>query len=346
VLAYPLPGERFLVSLIKRASRKALRLVWPRIVELLDRGHATEARAAALEARLVELEAAAQERDRVQRAAPQFVPPGHFYSAVPMLDEVERAAPRLYDVPWRQPPGVDLREAAQLDLLNEFLPMYAETRFPAEKHPDWRYFWKNPAYSYSDSFFLHAMLRHAKPRRVVEVGSGYSSCMTLDTNDRWFDGTIECTFIEPYPKLLEDLLRPEDRERIRVIASPVQEAPLDVFSVLGAGDVLFIDSTHVARAGSDVNFLFFDVLPRLAAGVYVHVHDVFFPFEYPLPWLRDGRQWQELYLMRAFLMYNRAFEVVLMSSFLDRHHGERIRRDFPLCAENAGGSIWLRKGAS
>lgn len=316
------------------------------ITELIDR-------ARALEHRVAELEAAVAERDllreqlahveRAARAAPQFVPPGHFYSPVPLLAEVERAAPRLYDVPWREPPGVDLREEAQLALLDEFLPMRADATFPEEASPDWRYHWRNPAFPWADAFALHAMIRHVRPRRIVEVGSGYSSCVTLDTNERWFGNRIACTFIEPYPQLLEKLLRPEDRDRVRIVPAPVQEVSLEPFLELEADDILFIDSTHVVRAASDVNHLFFEVLPRLKVGVYVHVHDVFFPFEYPMAWIREGRQWSELYLVRAFLMYNRAFEVVFMNTFLETHHAQRIEREFPMWARSRGGGIWIRK---
>jgi hypothetical protein len=329
-----------------RAFVKARSLIAPGTAELLDRARALERRVAELEAVVVERDRLREQLGHIERsyqAAPQLVPPGHFYSAIPLLAEVERAAPRLYDVPWRQPPGVDLREEAQLALLEEFRPMYPDASFPEDAHPDWRYHWRNPAFPYSDAFSLHAMIRHVKPRRITEIGSGYSSCVTLDTNERWFEDRIECTFVEPYPQLLERLIRPGDRQRIRFIKSPVQDVPLETFLDLSPNDILFIDSTHVVRAASDVNHLFFEVLPRLADGVYVHVHDVFFPFEYPMPWLREGRQWDELYLLRAFLMYNRAFEVVFMNTFLEHHHPQRIQRDFPLCMQSRGGSIWLRK---
>jgi hypothetical protein len=112
---------------------------------------------------------------------------------------------------------------------------------------------------------------------------------------------------------------------------------------LEANDILFIDSSHVSKAGSDVNHLFFTVLPRLKPGVLVHVHDVFYPFEYPLGWLRQGRAWNELYLLRAFLQYNTAFEMLFFNSFLWKHHKEQLAAKLPRMATNPGGSIWLRK---
>src|SRR5690606_38963391 len=115
---------------------------------------------------------------------------------------------------------------------------------------DRRYWLDNPAYAHGDGVVLHAMLRHLRPARIVEVGSGYSSALILDTVDRWLPDT-ELTFVEPHPELVEGLLRPGDERRVTIHRVPVQDVDPAVFAVLGAGDVLFIDSTHVAKAGSD-----------------------------------------------------------------------------------------------
>jgi hypothetical protein len=306
--------------------------------------------AAGARERITQLEG---ERDRLREtvrtieaahmAAPQMVPPGHFYSPVPTLAEVERLRPHLYDGEALTPAGVELRGAEQLALLRSFKRYYDEVTFPAQRAPGTRYFYENSAYSYSDAFYLHAMIRHVRPQRVIEAGSGYSSCQTLDVNERFFDGSIRCTFIEPYPKLLRELVSEQDVQRSEILAVGLQEVPLECFRELRANDILFVDSTHVVRVGSDVNYLFFSVLPALAEGVYVHIHDVFYPFEYPMHWFLEGRQWSELYLLRAFLMYNATFEVVLMNTFLEHHHPELMREQFPLCAAHPGGSIWLRK---
>ena len=132
---------------------------------------------------------------------------------------------------------------------------------------------------YADAIFLHAMLRHLRPRRLIEIGSGYSSAVTLDTNEHFLGGSLECSFVEPYPELLLGLMKPGDHERVRVIPQRLQDVPLELFDELGADDVLFVDSTHVAKAMSDVNRLFFEILPRLKPGTFVHIHDVFYPFD-------------------------------------------------------------------
>lgn len=269
--------------------------------------------------------------------------PGHFYSPIPDPEEVRRDEERIFGTCPRSLPGIDLREAAQKELLEKFAGFYEHMPFLAQKAAGVRYHFENPAYSYSDAILLHCMIRHAQPKRIVEVGSGFSSCVTLDTNELFFDNAIQTTFIEPYPALLTSLLKEGDVARIRIIPSRLQDVALDTFKALECNDILFIDSTHVSKTGSDVNRLFFEILPQLASGVYVHVHDVFYPFEYPKEWVYKGRAWNEAYLLRAFLQYNAAFRIVLMNSFMQRFHEDYFREKMPLCLKNPGGSIWLRR---
>jgi len=280
------------------------------------------------------------------RAAPQFVPPGHFYSPIPALEDVRRDHARVFREPGRTLPGIELNERRQLELLAGFKPYYAELCFPEEKVVGQRYFYNNNFYSYCDAIFLYFMLRHLRPRRVVEVGSGYSSCVTLDTNDQFLGGDVQCTFIEPYPERLLSLLDPGDASRIEIVRERLQDVPLDRFLELQAGDILFIDSTHVAKIGSDVNHIFSEILPTLAPGVHVHFHDVFYPFEYPSTWIYGGRAWSEAYVLRAFLSYNREFEIVLFNTFLEHFHSDIFAAEFPLCLRNEGGSIWIRRSGA
>jgi hypothetical protein len=116
-----------------------------------------------------------------------------------------------------------------------------------------------------------------------------------------------------------------------------------MFERLDAGDMLFIDSSHVAKAGSDVNFLVFEVLPRLAPGVLVHFHDIWYPFEYPRQWLDEGRAWNESYLIRAFLMFNPAFKIVLYNAYVTRFHQDYLAGAMPLYLKDTGGSLWLQR---
>jgi hypothetical protein len=275
-----------------------------------------------------------------------FVPPGHFYSPIPDFQQARRDAHRLFDMSVSSIPGVDLNEPAQLALLEKFRPFYLEQPFTGEPSAARRYHFDNPMYSYSDALFLYFMLRHLQPRRVIEIGSGYSSAVTLDTNELFLGGKVRCTFIEPYPDVLLSRLRPTDASFIEVLPVPLQDVELSRFHELEANDILFIDSTHVSKLGSDVNRIFFEILPVLRPGVHVHFHDIFYPFEYLPAWAEEGRFWNEAYLLRAFLQYNRAFEVVLFNTFLAAKHRSRLEALFPLCLRNTGGSIWLRRKAN
>lgn len=139
------------------------------------------------------------------------------------------------------------------------------------------------------------------------------------------------------------LLKPGDADRIRVIPARLQDVDLAEFDALEANDILFIDSTHVSKVGSDVNRIVFEVLPRLKPGVHVHFHDIFYPFEYPAQWVFEGRAWNENYLLKAFLQFNTGFSIVLMNTFMEYFHAEFFHQHLPLCMKNTGGSIWIRK---
>lgn len=268
---------------------------------------------------------------------PPWVAPGHYYSPIPSTADTARA------LRWRQDdevPGIELDADAQRELAKELSEYFADV--PTSRADGWRYHPDNTMYGLADAAVYHAMLRRLQPKRVVEVGSGFSSAIALDTADRYLS-EVEFTFIEPYPERLLGLLSAADRERCTLLRQPVQDAGLEPYASLAAGDFLFIDSTHVSKAGSDVNFLYFEVLPRLADGVIVHVHDILWPFEYPESWLREGRGWTEAYLLRAFLAYNSAFSVELFNSWLWHTEPDLVRELLPAAADQLPGGIWLRR---
>jgi hypothetical protein len=271
------------------------------------------------------------------------IPPGHFYSPIPSLEEIKKHETQIFGNVLRHIPGIDLDEANQLKLLDEFCNYYQEMPFKPHKTNGLRYYFENGAYSYSDAILLYCMIRHLKPKRIIEVGSGFSSCVTLDTNELFFGGSISTTFVEPYPARLMSLVKQQDKEKIRTISDRLQEVDIGEFEALEANDILFVDSTHVSKVNSDVNRIFFEILPRLHTGVHIHFHDIIYPFEYPREWIYEGRAWNEAYLLRTFLQYNHAFRIVLMNTFMERYHESFFRERMPLCLKNAGGSIWLRK---
>lgn len=272
-------------------------------------------------------------------------PPGHFASPLPDHAALERDHARLMSV--ESVPGLELNVDSQLELLKKIATLANRIEFPEWPTDGFRYHFENAFFTYGDALMLSGMLQHFRPRRVVEIGSGFSSALMLDVRDRT-DAMPELTFVEPYPTRLNSLLSPKDRESTTVIEKPVQEVPLDLFRELEANDILFIDSSHVSKIGSDVNHLLFEVLPILKPGVVVHFHDIFWPFEYPKAWYDLGWAWNEAYLVRAMLVGSRRYRVLLFPSFLEVGHSDAIREVMPLALKRATetpatgmGSLWL-----
>lgn len=271
----------------------------------------------------------------------QYFLPGHYYSPIPSLEEVKKDEERLFSNP-KTIPGVDLNVEGQVALLDRLKSFYETFPFKSQKSNGLRYSPANLAFGGADSVFLYAMLRHVRPSKIIEVGSGHSSCLMLDTNDLFFGGSTSFTFIDPNPDSLRSLLADGDEDRVQIIPTRVQEIKLDTFAALNKGDILLVDSSHVSKVGSDVNYIFFEVLPSLKSGVYVHIHDIHYPFEYPREWIYEGRAWNEAYLLRAFLQYNNSFQIILFNALVARLCEEELRKQFPTTLDRTGG-IWLLK---
>jgi predicted O-methyltransferase YrrM len=261
---------------------------------------------------------------------PPFVPPGHFYSPQTAEGDLARALRQATS----SAPGVDIGEQRQLALASDLASVLAE---PA---PGPRYVPGNPMFGPGDACVYRAMLRLLRPSAILEIGSGYSTAIALDEAQAAELDGLRITCVEPFPQRLLGLLRVGDMTRLTLMRSPVQDVDLPVFDQLRAGDVLFIDSTHVVKAGSDVGWLFLRVLPRLAPGVVVHVHDIFWPFEYPAAWLAERRDWTEAYLVHAFLSGNDSWEILFFASWFWRCHLDRVPAHL---AREQPGSLWLRK---
>jgi hypothetical protein len=271
-------------------------------------------------------------------------PAGHFYSPIPTQIDI---AARLQSLETKTNglPDLDLNTEKQLALLERFQAFYAELPFPEKKSSDYRYYFDQKVFCYADAIFLYSFLRHVQPKRIIEVGSGFSSAVILDTVDKFFAHSPQITFIEPFPVTLKQLLRPRDQSRVTLIEEKVQQVPLETFKSLQAGDLLFIDSSHVVKCGSDVQFLMFEALPRLPIGTFVHFHDVFDSFEYPRQWLVRGWYWNEDYILRAFLSHNNAWEIYLFGNYAVRAFREVFAQKMPLCLKNPGGSLYIRRVA-
>jgi predicted O-methyltransferase YrrM len=277
-------------------------------------------------------------------------PLGHFHNPMPDYADIKRDADRLFAPHGPDMPGIDLNPAGQLALAEQLSKYMPEQPFPKDAAPGTRYHLDNRYYPTADGSVNYAMLRHFRPKRVIEAGSGFTSACMLDTSEKFLGGQTQFTFVEPYPDRLHSLLTPADKERTTIHVKRVQDLPLPTFDQLEANDLLFIDSSHVGKLGSDVTFLFFEVLPRLKPGVLVHVHDIFWPFEFPRKWIDLGYAWNEAYLLRAVLMFSKGFELLLWPSYLETHHAARWAELMPLAQQRAsynpdfgGATIWLRR---
>lgn len=269
--------------------------------------------------------------------------PGHYYSPIPDSVEIDGDRDRIWSTERRQAlPGIDLNIDGQIEMLRRlatFHPAFPEYGpKPLEGH---RFVTENRMYGLGDAGLLYSFMRLLEPSRLVEVGSGYSSAVALDTAEHFLNPAPQMTFIEPYPERLERLLTRRDRRTSTLLVQRLQDVESTVFDELESGDILVIDSSHVAKTGSDVVELYTRILPAIRPGVFVHIHDIGFPFEYPMRWVDEGRSWNEAYVLHAFLVHNWAFEICLWNSCLESRAPSHTYDD---CPRFRGGSqIWLRR---
>jgi hypothetical protein len=272
------------------------------------------------------------------------VMPVHFYSPIPDTGELKKNLARFeFAHPMY---GVDLREDEQWRLVETLVKSYekeyaeaGEGRFGFDDR-------EMPFYAPFNALTLYALVRHHKPAKMIQVGSGTSTRVSAAafTANRREGKPGELIAIEPYPS--DDLKRGFDG-LTRLVTKPVQEIPISEFKSLAENDILFIDSTHAVKIFGDVNYLYLTVLPQLRPGVIVHIHDIFFPRDY-LPHhffrARIKQIWQEQYLLHAFLMFNREFRVMLASSHVHFKDPDRLKRLFPWYhLDRCPSSFWMRR---
>ncbi|HZR66832.1 MAG TPA: class I SAM-dependent methyltransferase [Terriglobales bacterium] len=254
------------------------------------------------------------------------VTPNHFYWPVPDIRELANRDWAIYPMP----PGCNLRLSEQIRLARLFAERYVPELEWSNEPAAHSYHYQNGYFESCDAEVAYAMVRHWKPQRIIEIGSGYSSRIigqALHAN-RTRDGVLgELTTIDPHP---ERLPRNDGWPSVTVVPRRVQDLDLGLFRSLGANDILFIDSSHVVSIGSDVVCEYLQILPQLNPGVVVHVHDVFLPSDYPRPAVLDKLCfWSEQYLLQAFLAYNREFEVLWSASAMEFSHSDVLELCFP-----------------
>lgn len=256
------------------------------------------------------------------------VTPNHYYWPIPDLKDLEKRD-------WRfdpNPAGVDLGIGRQLEFLeNVIVPYQAECSFPEEPgSTPWEYHHNNRWFEAVDAEVAYAMVRHFKPRKIIEIGGGFSTrvlAQAIRENDDQYGFECELTTIEPYP---DKILRSGIPGVTALIEKPAQDVDLELFLGLRNRDMLFIDSSHVVRVGGDVVYEYLDILPRLQPGVVVHLHDIFLPSDYPQDFVFEGLCfWSEQYLLQAFLSFNRDYEVIWGSSAMQQFHSQELENAIP-----------------
>jgi predicted O-methyltransferase YrrM len=241
--------------------------------------------------------------------------------------------------------GVDLKPEEGLRFVQEELAPYLGEYSPSAKptgNPRDFYF-DNGFYERIDAETLYAVIRRFSPARIIELGSGMSTLVIADARSRDAAADPGSHHVyDPYPR--EDLapVISEIADLRRVSAT---EVDLDAFRELQSGDVLFVDTTHTVKTGGDVNRIVLDVLPVLAPGVIVHVHDIFLPWEYPLEFAAERNFfWAEQYLLQAFLAFNSEFEFLFSAHDLHRRYPDYTSRAFPgVDASTRPAAFWLRR---
>ncbi len=263
----------------------------------------------------------------IQQGLHISVIPRHFYFPVPNLKSFSGKD-------WnacRPCPALDFHLDEQLcRLRTELSPFAAEWNFPeAANHDHHRFHFNNGFFEHVDAEVAYSFVRLRRPRRLVEIGCGYSSLLLgaamRRNSEEGFSG--DHIGIEPYPS---PFVKDGVPGMTRLVETPVQKAPFDLFRELEAGDILFIDSSHVVSMDSDVLFECLRILPELAPGVLVHFHDIFAPLDYPEKFVKTNLCfWGEQYLLEAFLSFNSEFRVVWAGSAMQEFHRNALREAFP-----------------
>jgi hypothetical protein len=267
----------------------------------------------------------AQSRPEIPDRWGYHIRPIHYYEPLPDFraitpEQIQRR---------RDYPAIDFRWDDQLRLLRE-LETHAGELADVDLNNDY--------FSGLDAVVYYSLIRYLKPRRIIEIGGGYSTRIGNQALAANQSGRLTC--IEPYP---EERLN-GSQFSVQLIAKRVEEIDASFFDCLDANDILFIDSSHTVKFGSDVCYEFLEILPRLAPGVWIHVHDIFFPHDYPAEWLLERRMaLNEQYLLEAFLSFNKQFQVTLANYWLCLDHRDATSR---LWRSNEGASsLWMKRVA-
>jgi hypothetical protein len=244
-------------------------------------------------------------------------------------------------------PGIDFRPKQQVAFLKKLGKQFGnECNWPAKHSNAVNFHTENGSFSFGCAASTHTMIRYFKPRRFIEIGSGNSSIIIQSALKMNRNQAGEMySIIDPFPG---EFVRNQHPEHCELIQKPAEDVALDFFTSLKKNDILFIDSSHVVRTGGEVNYLFLEILPRLNAGVIVHIHDIPMPWEYPKVYAMEKRFfWTESYLLQSFLCFNSDYEILLAMRYLMAEEKKTFREAFssydPSMHLTDSGSFWIRR---
>jgi len=283
----------------------------------------------------------------------EFVPAGHFYSVIPNININYNNRNLKFN-------NLDYNDANHLEVLNEINDYLIDfdnlfgikdtsklNDSVIKRQNEFQYSLMNGNFEWFDARLLYYYIQKNKPKKIIEIGSGNSTLLMCNTK-KYFNLDLEITCIEPYPS---DYLRGlNSSKQITLIEDKLENVNLELFKSLSSNDILFIDSSHVLKLDSDVMYYFTKILPILNKNVLVHIHDIFFPYDYPLDWLKAGRFWNEQYFLYVFLQYNTKFKILFCNSYSEFKFNEKLKdiqkNSYEIqnnICNNAfsGGSIWL-----
>lgn len=250
-----------------------------------------------------------------------------YYSPIPSVKDLPED---IYERPFSLV-GVDMNETGQLAILDEVFPKYQDEYVPSQ----------NGGLSLADAYVLYATIRERKPKKMIEIGGGDSTLIAMRAVEANRAEGHDCKFIciEPYPRpfLLEANWPDYD-----LVIELVQDIPVSEFS---DAEIVFIDSSHVSKLGSDVNYEMLEILPHTPVGCFIHWHDIVIPTNYCKDWTASSSQfWNESYMLHAFLLYNKSFSVRWAARYMKRLHPEALHKRFPyLTEEHRLTSFWVER---
>lgn len=244
-------------------------------------------------------------------------------------------------------PGLEINESRQLAFLPTFKKYMSECEFAEIRTSSHEFCIPNDSFGFISAVVLHSMVRHFKPKTIIEVGAGNSTFVSARASVlNAVDGiNTNLVVIEPYPK--SDVFRRGFPGLGRLIEKRAETVELSLFEGLVPGDILFIDGSHYSRPGGDANFLVLEVIPRLAPGVLIHIHDIFLPEDYPAKWILEDRTfYNEQYLVQAFLCFNRGIEVLWAERYMKLKHSREVQGVFRKVGyreNHVSNSLWMRR---